>query len=204
MSDTKAHWDNLYATMESAEPGWAQAVANKSLALIRSLDLPKNVSIIDIGGGDSLLADALLEEGYTDVAVLDISAEALEKAKKRLGEKAEKVRWLNCDLTNFRPARPYHLWHDRATFHFFTTPGQIAQYINIASYAIPPGGYMIMGTFSDNGGTESHGLPVKHYTEETLGNTLAPYFTQIGCQIESQPASDQTTQDFLFCRFRRL
>lgn len=204
MGDTRAHWENIYATKTSEQISWTQSEPITSLGLIRGFNFPKNVPIIDVGGGESRLVDFLLDEGYTDITVLDISLQALENAKKRLGDKAAGVRWLACDLTNFRPARQYYIWHDRATFHFFTTPGQIAQYKNIASFAIPPGGYMVIGTFSDKGPAECSGLPVKQYTEETLGNTLAPHFQKIGCTAEIHTTPFQTTQDFIFCSFQRV
>lgn len=83
----KQHWENVYETKQSHEVSWTQDVPQTSLDFIHSFDLPKNAKIIDVGGGDSKLVDHLLQEGFTDITVLDIAETSLERAKKRLGDK---------------------------------------------------------------------------------------------------------------------
>jgi len=145
-SDNKSHWENVYETKNPDQVSWTQKKPQTSLDFIRSSGLGKDASIIDIGGGDSNLVDFLLEEGYKNITVLDISAKALEKAQERLGESAHKVKWIATDITAFEPTETYDIWHDRAAFHFLTTPEQISKYIDIAEKSVK--NCLILGTFS--------------------------------------------------------
>lgn len=128
---------------------WTQAVPQVSLDLIEALKLPKTAPIIDIGGGDSSLAGFLLERGYKDITVSDISETALERGRAKLGIRSGLVHWIACDITHFQPERLYHLWHDRATFHFLTESIPIESYRSIARAAVS--GHMIIGTFAEDG-----------------------------------------------------
>ena len=119
------HWDTVYQTKQPNEVSWTQEIPTTSLDFIHAFNLPKSAKIIDIGGGDSRLVDCLLQEGFEDITVLDISAAALEKAKKRLGKNASKVNWVVSDIADFKPVTAYDVWHDRATFHFLTTHKQV-------------------------------------------------------------------------------
>lgn len=197
----KNHWDKVYTTRQPHEVSWTQEVPKTSLNFIESFHLPKTASIIDIGGGDSKLVDHLLDEGYEHVTVLDISGKALERAKQRLGNKAEKVKWVVSDITEFEPGENYDVWHDRATFHFLTTPGQIGSYLSIARRSVF--GYLAIGTFSENGPTKCSGLTIKQYTEEQLQQELSKGFIKIRCVTEDHVTPFNTTQNFLFCSFRR-
>src|SRR5690606_6653155 len=130
------HWENIYQHKQPGEVSWTQAVPAASLQFMHSLQLPKSASVIDIGGGESRLVDFLLDEGYENITVLDISATALEKTKERLGPRAQQVKWIVSDITAFEPDTTYDVWHDRATFHFLTTPAQVAKYLEIAGRAV--------------------------------------------------------------------
>mgnify|MGYP002152010185 CR=1 FL=1 len=112
------HWEKVYQTKELKEVSWYQSVPETSLGFVKQFALPKDARIIDIGGGDSLLADCLLDMGYSDITVLDISDSALERAKKRLGKKAARIKWIATDVTKFAPTERYDFWHDRAALHF--------------------------------------------------------------------------------------
>jgi 2-polyprenyl-3-methyl-5-hydroxy-6-metoxy-1,4-benzoquinol methylase len=134
--ETKKHWETVYETKSPDQVSWTQEVPKTSLDFIHSFDVPKTANIIDIGGGDSKLVDYLLEEGFENVTILDISANALDKAKKRLGEKAKKINWVVSDITDFEPGTTFDVWHDRATFHFLTTAEQIAKYMETARKSV--------------------------------------------------------------------
>lgn len=201
MEDRKKYWDTIYLTKRSDEVSWTQKVPTTSLDFIHGFHLPKNANIIDVGGGDSKLVDFLVDEGYEHVTVLDISEQALDKAKKRLGEKSKKVKWVVSDVTEFKPDTQYDLWHDRATFHFLTTPGQIEQYLTIAKNNVT--GYLTIGTFSENGPEKCSGLPIKQYNEEQLQTQLAKGFDKIRCITEDHVTPFQTKQNFLFCSFKK-
>lgn len=203
MSDAKNHWDNIYATKTSDQVSWTQAIPETSLDFVHNFKVEKDAPVIDVGGGESRFVDFLLDEGYSDITVLDISEQALQNTRKRLGEKASKVTWIISDVTTFRPSRQFKVWHDRATFHFLTTATQIAQYVQIASRALSRGGYMAIGTFSDNGPAKCSGLNIKQYSEESLNQTLSNFFTKIRCITEDHITPFQTIQNFLFCSFKR-
>nr|AOE05616.1 methyltransferase [uncultured bacterium] len=199
--DRKKHWETVYETKNPDQVSWTQEIPKTSLEFIHSFELNKNAKIIDIGGGDSKLVDYLLEEAYSNITVLDISEKAIAKAKKRLGEKASKVNWIVTDITEFEPHSSYDVWHDRATFHFLTTDEQIKKYIKIATKFVS--GYLIIGTFSQNGPKKCSGLDIKQYNEEELTSELKKGFDKIQCVTEDHLTPSNTTQNFLFCSFKR-
>lgn len=168
----KDHWEKIYETKLPNEISWTQETPKTSLDFIHSFNLPKSARIIDIGGGDSRLVDFLLAEGFEHITVLDISSKALERAKKRLRDRTNRVTWIVSDVAGFSADTTYDLWHDRATFHFLTTDGQIIRYLSTARKAVKPGGYIIISTFSTSGPKRCSGLDVKRYNEETLTEQL--------------------------------
>lgn len=195
------HWDRIYTTKEPGQVSWTQDVPKTSLDFIHSFGLTKTAKIIDVGGGDSKLVDHLLDEGFENITVLDISAQALSKAKQRLGKRAEKINWVVSDINEFHPDTCFDVWHDRATFHFLTTGEQVAQYLNTARKAVS--GFLTMGTFSDKGPEKCSGLQIKQYNEEILTTALQNGFEKIRCITEDHTTPFDTTQNFLFCSFRR-
>lgn len=197
----KEHWEKVYETKSPDQVSWTQEVPKTSLDLIISFGFSKDAKIIDIGGGDSKLVDYLLKEGYENITVLDISAKALEKAKIRLGNKAEKVNWIVADITEFEPATTYDIWHDRASFHFLTTPEQISKYVALARKSVT--GYMAIGTFSENGPTKCSGLEIRQYSPESLSEEFKRGFEKLHCTTENHITPFATTQNFLFCTFKR-
>jgi SAM-dependent methyltransferase len=198
----KAHWDKVYHTHNPDQVSWTQPVPQTSLDFIHSFHLSKTSKIIDIGGGDSKLVDYLLQEGYRDITVLDISEAALAKAQTRLGIKNKQVKWIVSDIVDFKPKEHYDLWHDRAAFHFLTGENQVATYLEIASKAVD--NYLVIGTFSENGPEKCSGLPIKQYSEMELQNQVSRYFTKIRCISEDHVTPFQTTQNFLFCSFKKV
>ena len=199
--DRKKHWETVYETKNPDQVSWTQEIPKTSLEFIRSFKLNKDARIIDIGGGDSKLVDYLLEEEYKNITVLDISEKAIAKAKKRLGEKASKVNWIVSDIIEFEPDTSFDVWHDRATFHFLTTDDQIKKYIKRASKFVR--GYLIIGTFSQNGPKKCSGLEIKQYNEEELTSELKKGFDKIHCVTEDHTTPFNTIQNFLFCSFKR-
>lgn len=199
----KEHWEKIYSTKQPNEVSWTQENPQTSLDFIHSFNLSKQASIIDIGGGDSKLVDKLLDEGFEDITVLDISEHALRKAKERLGDKASKVNWIVADVTEFKPNKIFDVWHDRATFHFLTTPDQIEKYLEIAKTSIKDNGFLTIGTFSENGPKKCSGLDIKQYSEETLQEQLKKGFEKINCVTEDHRTPFNTLQNFLFCSFKR-
>ena len=199
--DRKKHWETVYETKSPDQVSWTQESPKTSLEFIHSFGLKKSAKIIDIGGGDSKLVDYLLDEGFESVTVLDISAKSLEKAKDRLGEKANKVNWIVSDITEFEPNMTFDVWHDRATFHFLTTTEQISKYIKTARKSV--NGFLTIGTFSKNGPEKCSGLEIKQYNEDELTLELKNGFDKIKCVTEDHLTPFDTTQNFLFCSFKR-
>ena len=199
--DTKQHWETVYETKSPEEVSWTQEVPKTSLALIDSFGLNKMAKIIDIGGGDSKLVDHLLDEGFENISVLDISAKSLEKARQRLGEKSSKVKWIVSDILNFEPAETYDVWHDRAAFHFLTTEQEIEKYKSIVEKAVDC--FLVIGTFSENGPLKCSGLEICQYSEQKLTATFRKNFDKMEAVIEDHQTPFSTTQNFLYCSFKK-
>jgi SAM-dependent methyltransferase len=200
---SQQHWEHVYETKAEHEVSWFQANPQHAGELMTLFNLPPNAAIIDIGGGDSHFVDAMLAAGYTNITVLDISAAAIYRAIARLGEKAGKVTWVVSDITSFKSTKKYDLWHDRAAFHFLTSEEQINQYVAIAGQVVKNAGYLLLGTFSENGPTKCSGLEIKQYSEPTMTARFAADFEKLKCLYEDHVTPANKVQHFIFCGFRR-
>ncbi|WFU73036.1 class I SAM-dependent methyltransferase [Bradyrhizobium sp. CB2312] len=203
MPDRTTHWDNVYATKGEAEVSWFQDSPTISLDMIRAAAPDHDAAIIDIGGGASRLVDALLRDGYRDLAVLDLSANALDAAKRRIGAAASTVDWIVADATTWRPAKTYDVWHDRAAFHFLTDPHDRAAYVERLRSAVKPEGHVIIATFAPEGPEKCSGLPVQRHDSASLAAELGPEFELVETQCEMHHTPWDSTQAFQFSRFRR-
>ena len=197
------HWDKVYSSKAAEEVSWFQQYPKTSMQFVGLFDLPLNANIIDIGGGDSHFVDALIAKGYSNIWVLDISAKAIEKAKQRLGESASKIHWIVIDVTDFNPPVQFDIWHDRAAFHFLTTEENINKYVFIAEDAIKKNGYLILGTFSENGPAKCSGLEVKQYSERSMSAKFEVAFNRIKCMTEDHTTPFNTVKNFIFCSFKK-
>lgn len=202
MKANKKHWENIYATKGMQEVSWYQKSPQTSLNLISQLQLSKHASIIDIGAGDSFLVDELLKLGYTNISVLDISVNAIKRAKKRLGELAKNVKWIVTDITEFNPTEKYDLWHDRAVFHFLTQEKDINIYKKLVDSTIS--GYFLLATFSDEGPDKCSGLEICKYSELDLKNQFEGDFTLIDSFKKDHNTPFETIQNFSFSLFKRI
>lgn len=203
MHTIRQHWDKVYSTKAENEVSWFQPYPKTSMEFVKLFDLPLDANIIDIGGGDSHFADALLDKGYQNIWVLDISAKAIEKAKRRLGTRASKIHWVVSDITAFEPPVQFGFWHDRAAFHFLTSGDKINKYVSIAEDAIRKDGYLILGTFSENGPKKCSGLKIKQYSEASMSARFEVAFERIRCIEEAHTTPSNTVQHFLFCSFKK-
>ncbi len=199
--NNKEHWEKVYDTKQPNEVSWTQAVPHASIALIKNSHLPKDAAIIDIGGGDSHLVDYLLKEGFTDISVLDISSKAIERAQKRLGDKANKVTWIVSDILDFVPTKKYDCWHDRAAFHFLTKEDDIEYYKDLVAVSVLK--TLIIGTFSDHGPKKCSGLEVSQYNPESLYQVFGNCFNLEESIIEDHETPFNTLQNFVFCRMQK-
>jgi len=201
--DPKAHWERVYGSKRPTEVSWYRPHLDVSLALIEEAAPQRDAAVIDVGGGESTLVDDLLERGYSDVSVLDISATALAVAESRLGEQAARVQWLCGDVTTFGFAlRRYDVWHDRAVFHFLTAHYDRAAYVRQVSRAVKPGGHVIVAAFGPQGPQKCSGLDVVRYDPEALheefggGFRLEKHLTE----LHRTPAGAIQQFTYCFCR----
>ena len=201
--DRKAHWEAIYATRAPQEVSWYQASPKLSLALIAATGVGNDARIIDVGGGASTLADHLLDAGFTNLTVLDISATALQRAQERLGPRAEQVTWIEADITAATLPGTYDVWHDRAVFHFLTDPEDRKRYLAAAERALPSGGHLILATFSLQGPPTCSGLEVVRYSRESLSGELGDRFHLVETREELHRTPRNATQAFLYARFRK-
>lgn len=203
MSDRTTHWHNVYATKGEAEVSWFQDHPAISREMIQAAKPDRNAAIIDIGGGASRLVDALLQDGYRHIAVLDLSANALDASKKRIGAAAARVDWIVADATTWRPVTTYDIWHDRAAFHFLTDAGDQLAYVERLRSAVAAGGQVIIATFALDGPEKCSGLPVQRHDSASLSAVLGPEFELVDTRSEVHHTPWKSTQAFQFSRFRR-
>jgi len=202
--DRKKHWETIYQTKELKDVSWFQPTPETSLSFLKQFNIPTTAKIIDIGGGDSFLVDNLLDLGYQDITVLDISAAALDKAKQRLGDRADKIKWIVADAATFRPTEKYDFWHDRAAFHFLTQEQEIENYLDTVQKSIQQTGVLVIGTFSEQGPKKCSGIEIKQYSETTMTDRLTRFFEKIKCITVDHKTPLDTIQNFIFCSFRKL
>jgi trans-aconitate methyltransferase len=199
----KEHWENIYETKQANQVSWTQDIPSISLEFFHKYKIPTTANIIDVGGGDSKLVDFLLSEGYTNISVLDISGAAILRAKKRLGKEASIVKWIVCDILDFKPNEKYDVWHDRAAFHFQTETDKIERYLHIVKNAVD--GMVIIGTFSVDGPKKCSGLDIKQYDEAGMKEKFEQMnFKNLTCKREDHITPAGAIQNFVFCSFIKI
>lgn len=202
--EPKAHWERVFSTKQSDELSWYQREPTRSLELFDEAGVSPIGAVIDVGGGDSTLVDALLDRQFEHVTVLDISAAALARAQARLGPRARQVTWLEADVTRVRlPPGGYDVWHDRAVFHFLIDPEDRARYVAVASGALRTGGTLIIATFAADGPKRCSGLDVVGYSPEGLAREFGPRFTLIRGFPDVHVTPRGVEQRFTYALFRQ-
>jgi len=201
--DSQAHWDAVYTQKALTDVSWYQTEPRASWELMGLLGVDRRAPVLDVGGGDSLFVDFLLRQGFTDITVLDISAQALSRGRARVGD-TPAVQWVAADVTTFRPDRRYALWHDRAVLHFLTQPSQIAAYVETARVSLLPDASAVVGTFSDRGPSKCSGLTVERYSQAALSERLASVFAKLRCVDDEHVTPALVVQYFTFCAFHLL
>jgi 2-polyprenyl-3-methyl-5-hydroxy-6-metoxy-1,4-benzoquinol methylase len=199
--DKQQHWEAIYGAKASDQVSWFRPHLETSIALIeRATQGDRSASVIDVGGGASTLVDDLIERGYRNITVLDISEAALDVARNRLGRAAESVRWLRADVTQSGlPAGSFDVWHDRAVFHFLTKPEERLAYVRNVAAAVKPQGHVIVSTFGPEGPVKCSGLEVVRYDAESLHEEFGARFQLIESSKELHNTPFGTTQQFLYC-----
>jgi len=200
--DNKKHWENIYQKKEIDGVSWYQKVPSESLQLIKKYSISNSDKIIDIGCGKSFLADNLLELNYTNISLVDISSNALKEVKERLQNKS--LNFIETDILNFNSNDKYDIWHDRAVFHFLTEQNQIKKYVDLVSRNISNNGYLIIGTFSEQGPLKCSGLEVSRYSESLIKTTFIESFTLLNSFKIDHSTPFNTTQNFLFSVLKKI
>ncbi len=200
MNKQQEHWEKVYQTKAPDAVSWFQEHATRSLEIIRSIGVASNAQIIDVGGGASTLVDDLLIGGFKHMSVLDLSASALEVARKRLGPLGQNVTWITGDIrTVDLPAQTYDIWHDRAVFHFLTEPADRMAYVRQVIKAVKPGGHVIVATFAPDGPEQCSGLPVVRYDPDQLHGEFGPAFELLEHTSEEHKTPWGSVQHFVYC-----
>lgn len=202
MSDRK-HWDSVYTTRGSDHVSWFRPHLDRSLAFMDAAKIPLSASVIDVGGGASTLVDDLLDRGYSNVTVLDLSEAALQTARARLGKRAERVQWICGDVTEVHlPSRAYDFWHDRAVFHFLRDPVLRSRYVDAVRMSVKPDGHVVVATFGPHGPEKCSGLEVLRFTPEALHAEFGSDFTKVASSTETHITPWGAEQEFVYCYCR--
>lgn len=199
------HWEHIYRTKGRDEVSWFREHLDTSLRMITNTGVGKDAAIIDVGGGNSTLVDDLLEAGFVDVSVLDISSKAIADSKERIGAKATEVNWIVSDITTVElHADRYDLWHDRAVFHFLTDEEDRRKYVELVMRSLKPGGHIIVASFSLDGPKKCSGLDIVQYSPETMHDQFGDAFQLVESVSETHNTPFGTTQDFVYCYCRKV
>lgn len=202
--DDKNHWEQVYAAKAHDAVSWYAPHLQESLTYIKRTGLGADAAVIDVGGGEATLVDDLLDAGYHDVTVLDISGKALEVCQQRLGVRSQHVKWLAANvLAHDFEAHALDIWHDRAVFHFLTSEDQRRAYVRQVLRALKPGGFAIVGTFGPHGPEQCSGLPVMRYAPEELHGTFGGRFKLVDSSVDVHTTPWGAPQEFIYC-FCRL
>ena len=199
--DWKKHWEKIYAERDPGNVSWHQSHPQHSLSLIEDTGVGSTASIIDVGGGTSMLVDHLLKAGYRDITVLDIARTAILQAQTRLGDRSQQVIWVEGDITSYSPVQTFDIWHDRAVFHYLTCEHDRLCYLETLHKALKPSGQAIIATFSDSGPNQCSGLDVVRYSPEALQQALGNQLQLIETFTEEHRTPDGGLQQFVYCRF---
>jgi ubiquinone/menaquinone biosynthesis C-methylase UbiE len=202
--EMRRHWDEVYSTKRAQETSWYQDEPRLSLEMIEKTNVGRMASIIDVGGGASTLVDHLLDRSYTDLTVLDISAAALQQSRQRLGERADRINWVECDITAYSPGKTFEVWHDRAMFHFLTSAEDRRHYLQVLRAALNPGGHAIICEFAPDGPSKCSGLDIVQYDALKMSRELGQDFVLQEQEKEKHRTPLGKEQRFGCYRFRRL
>jgi len=201
--DRRDHWNQVYQTKAPEDVSWYQRRPDLSLELIAATGIDKDAGIMDVGGGASVLVDHLLDLGYSNLAVLDLSGTALNASRARLGAMAAAVDWFEADVTTFEPPRRYALWHDRAVFHFLTEADDRRRYVATLGKALEPDGAVVIATFAPDGPPKCSGLDVMRHDERSITAELGDEFELREVRREIHVTPWQAEQRFNYFRFQR-
>jgi SAM-dependent methyltransferase len=201
--DRKQHWEGVFRVKGEQDVSWFETLPAISLRLMEAAGLGPETCVLDVGGGDSRVVDALVARGLTCVAVLDISRTALDRARVRVGDAARPVTWIEADVVSDWALKPMDIWHDRAVFHFLTDAADRARYRQHLRGTLKLAGTAIVATFAPDGPPTCSGLPVVRYSAETLSKELGDEFELVEAVAHDHRTPWGAAQSFQYCRFLR-
>lgn len=204
MKVSKQQWDTIYTQKNADEVSWTQQHPTITMQFINEINLPKNAKIIDVGGGEGFLVDVLLDAGYTDITILDISEVAIKKAKIRLAEKSNSIKWIVADVTEFKTNDTFDFWHDRAVFHFLTEQSDIDKYRNNLTDILNKKGFFLLGTFSPIGPYKCSGLNIVQYSKYEMGALFNDGFLMVKSYEHNHLTPFNTIQNFQYGGFQKI
>jgi SAM-dependent methyltransferase len=202
-ADHRSHWQAVYAEREPHEVSWFEPEPETSLALIEEAGLEASAPIVDVGGGASRLAGALVRAGHTDVTVADLSATALEAARRELGDRAGEVSWVEADVRTHDFGRRFQLWHDRAVLHFMVGAADRDAYVETMRRSLAPGGHLVVATFGPGGPEKCSGLPVHRYGAAELPALFGDDFELVSERLRDHTTPSGAAQQFQHAHLRR-
>jgi hypothetical protein len=185
-----AHWDAAYTQGDDTR-SWYEDHPDMSLRVLASAGISAADAVIDVGGGASPLTGALLDRGFRDLTVLDISAAGMQHARDRLGSRADQVHWLTADVLSWHPRRRYQAWHDRQ------------QYLHTLDTATAPGAIAVFGCFAPDGPQHCSGLPVARYSAAQLARQIGAEWLLISQDREEHITPAGTIQPLIWVALRR-
>lgn len=203
MENAAAHWQRRYSENPTGSLSWTEELPRTSLDLIEGAALPREAAIVDVGGGASRLAGELIQRGYGDVTVADISAKAMEQAQADLGEDAARVRWIEADVRSHDFGRHFDLWHDRAVFHFMVDEADRQAYLSVLDRSLKSSGHLILAIFGPQGPTECSGLPVRRYDAAGLSDLLGDEYELLSSRRQDHRTPSGNVQQFTYAHLRR-
>ena len=201
-AEAAAHWDGAYARGDGTR-SWFEEHPDMSLRMLESAGVSAADALIDVGGGASPLIGALLDRGFGDLTVLDISATGMRHARDRLGSRADQVHWLTADVLSWHPRRHYQAWHDRAAFHFLTIEEHRQQYLHTLDTATAPGAVAVFGCFAPDGPQGCSGLPVARYSPAQLARQIGTKWVLTSQDREEHITPAGTIQPLTWIALRR-
>ena len=194
MPGDAVYWDDRYRTIGHANASWYQHRPLLSLRLIEELGVDESAALVDVGGGASALVECLLDDGFIDLTVVDLSQAALDEARARIPNSP--VEWIQADVRTWAPTRVYDIWHDRAAYHFLTEAADQQRYWQTVRDHLHRGGHVVVATFAPDGPESCSGLPIQRYGASDLVEAMGEGFRFVRSEEELHHTPGGADQPF--------
>ncbi len=180
MKSSNEHWDQIFSGAEDSKLGWYEKDASRTFDLLNEIPQWGDSTMFVPGVGTSVLIEELLSRGAT-LVLNDISSEAINSVKCRLGDSSKNIHWLCQDISQplQQTVPDIDIWVDRAVLHFLTDEDDIKGYFDNVKAALKPGGYAMFAEFSKTGAEKCAGLTLHRYDVAELSDRLGESFTLV-------------------------